>query len=144
MARTPKLEDQICFAIYASSLAMTKMYRPILEPLGLTYSRYLVMLALWEADNQTVSDLGERLYLDSGTLTSLLKRLELDGFVKRTRDPQDERRVRVTLTSKGKALEAEAQPVFEQIACACGGNLDAIAKLRDQIQDLTRQLQEKS
>src|SRR5438132_4782254 len=94
-----QLDNQLCFALYSASLAMTKLYKPLLDELGLTYPQYLVMLALWEQDGLAVSGLGERLSLDSGTLTPLLKRLEAAGFISRVRDVEDERRVRVTLTT---------------------------------------------
>ena len=106
-----KLDNQLCFAIYSTSLAMTRLYKPLLDKLGLTYPQYLVMLALWERDGLTVSELGERLFLDSGTLTPLLKRLEAAGLLVRLRDVQDERRVRITLTGQGRALRDGAQPI---------------------------------
>src|SRR5512145_2869291 len=93
------LDHQLCFALYSASLAMTKLYKPLLEPLGLTYPQYLVMLVLWESDGLTVSQVGERLALDSGTLTPLLKRLEAAGLVQRLRDSADERRVLLQLTA---------------------------------------------
>ncbi|WP_312565126.1 MarR family transcriptional regulator [Diaphorobacter sp.] len=105
------LDNQLCFALYSASLAMTKLYKPLLDTLGLTYPQYLVMLALWERDGLTVSELGERLFLDSGTLTPLLKRLESAGLLARLRDVQDERRVRITLTGQGRALRDGAQPI---------------------------------
>ena len=105
------LDNQVCFALYSASLAMTKLYKPLLEAIGLTYPQYLVMLVLWERDGLTVSELGERLFLDSGTLTPLLKRLEGAGLVARLRDAQDERRVRLTLTADGRALRTEAQKI---------------------------------
>src|SRR5256885_12152698 len=89
-----RLDNQLCFALYSASLAMTKLYKPLLDELGLTYPQYLVMLALWEQDGLAVSGLGERLSLDSGTLTPLLKRLEAAGLISRLRDVEDERRVR--------------------------------------------------
>src|SRR5437763_17166451 len=89
------LDNRLCFALYSASLAMTKLYKPLLEELGLTYPQYLAMLVLWERDGLTVSELGERLSLDSGTLTPLLKRLEAAGLVSRVRDTRDERRVHV-------------------------------------------------
>ena len=104
------LDNQLCFALYSASLAMTKLYNPLLDALGLTYPQYLVMLSLWERDGLTVSELGERLFLDSGTLTPLLKRLEAAGLLVRLRDVQDERRVRITLTGQGRALRDGAQP----------------------------------
>ena len=106
-----RLDNQLCFALYAASGLVTRAYRPLLEPLGLTYPQYLVMLALWERDGLTVSELGERLFLDSGTLTPLLKRLESADLLVRLRDVQDERRVRITLTGQGRALRDGAQPI---------------------------------
>jgi len=99
-----QLEQQLCFAMYSASLAMTKLYKPLLDPLSLTYPQYLVLLALWEQDDCMVSALGERLFLDSGTLTPLLKRMEGAGWIQRQRDPLDERRVRIRLTPAGHAL----------------------------------------
>ncbi len=116
-----RLDNQVCFALYSASLAMTKLYKPLLEAIGLTYPQYLVMLVLWEQDGLTVSELGERLYLDSGTLTPLLKRLESGGHIRRLRDAEDERRVRISLTDAGLALrdKAEAIPpcVLESSQC---------------------------
>jgi len=116
-----RLDNQVCFALYSASLAMTKLYKPLLEAIGLTYPQYLVMLVLWERDGITVSELGERLFLDSGTLTPLLKRLEASALIARLRDVQDERRVRITLTPSGRALRdrAEAIPpcVLESTQC---------------------------
>jgi DNA-binding MarR family transcriptional regulator len=103
-----KLDHQLCFALYASSLAMTKLYKPLLEPLGLTYPQYLVLLVLWEQDGVTVSQVGERLALDSGTLTPLLKRIEAAGLLQRLRDSADERRVLLQLTAAGRALKSRA------------------------------------
>ena len=105
------LDNQLCFALYSTSLAMTKLYKPLLDELGLTYPQYLVMLALWERDDVAVSELGGRLFLDSGTLTPLLKRLQAAGLIERTRDSVDERRVHVTLTGGGRKLKTRAQKV---------------------------------
>ena len=96
-----KLDKQLCFPLYAASNLLVKVYRPLLEPLGLTYSQYLVMLVLWERDSVSVGDLGHCLYLDSGTLTPLLKRMENSGFINRRRDSNDERRIIIKLTNKG-------------------------------------------
>src|SRR3954468_2994928 len=93
-----QLDRQLCFALYSTSLAMTKLYKPLLAPLGLTYPQYLAMLVLWEEGDVAVHELGERLFLDSGTLTPLLKRLQAAGYVERSRDAADERRVRIALT----------------------------------------------
>ncbi|HEY8023455.1 MAG TPA: MarR family transcriptional regulator [Burkholderiaceae bacterium] len=106
-----RLDNQLCFALYSASLAMTKLYKPLLEPLGVTYPQYLVMLVLWESDGVMVSEIGERLFLDSGTLTPLLKRLETAGLLTRLRDADDERRVRIKLTAAGRALKKQAAEI---------------------------------
>ena len=106
-----RLNNQLCFALYSTSLAMTKMYKPMLDAIGLTYPQYLVMLVLWEEDGLTVSEIGERLFLDSGTLTPLLKRVEAAGLLARQRDTEDERRVRVKLTAAGNSLRAKATDI---------------------------------
>lgn len=134
------LDRQLCFALYAASLAMTKLYKPLLEPLGLTYPQYLVMLALWQADGTTVGQLGERLSLDSGTLTPLLKRLESTGLVHRLRDSADERRVLIQLTPAGRALKARARGVPQRLAQASGCPLDEIGPLTQRLHALRRQL----
>jgi DNA-binding MarR family transcriptional regulator len=136
------LDRQLCFALYATSLAMTKLYKPQLAPLGLTYPQYLVLLVLWEADDQTVSTLGERLTLDSGTLTPLLKRLESSGWLQRQRDAQDERRVRVQLTPAGRDLRAQALGIPQQIACATQCDLTEISELTQRLTALRQQLQQ--
>src|SRR5436190_6553940 len=105
------LSNQLCFAVYATAHAFSRLYRPILEDLGLTYPQYLAMLVLWEQDGLTVSELGERLYLDSGTLTPLLKRMETAGLVSRIRAVQDERRVHITLTAAGRKLKDKAAKI---------------------------------
>jgi len=135
-----QLDRQLCFALYAASLAMTRLYKPLLEPLGLTYPQYLVMLVLWEGDGLAVSELGQRLQLDSGTLTPLLKRLQAAGLLQRLRDPADERRVRLQLTPAGRALKARARAVPQAVACAAGCELDEIAVLTSRLKDLRDQL----
>ena len=127
------LDRQLCFALYSTSLAMTKLYRPFLEPLGLTYPQYLVMLVLWERDDLTLSGLGERLLLDSGTLTPLLKRLESAGLLQRRRDERDERRIRVSLTGAGRALRRRAEAVPESAAGATGCDLAELDALTAQL-----------
>ncbi len=134
------LDRQLCFALYAASLAMTKVYKPLLSPLGLTYPQYLVMLVLWEGDGITVSQLGARLTLDSGTLTPLLKRLEALALVQRLRDAADERRVLLRLTTAGRALRAQALAVPQAIACATACDLQQISQLSTQLQQLRQQL----
>ena len=136
-----KLDHQLCFALYSASLAMTKLYKPLLDPLGLTYPQYLAMLVLWEGDGITVSELGQRLQLDSGTLTPLLKRLEASGLVQRLRDSADERRVLLRLTAAGRSLKARAAKVPPQVACAAGCNLDDLASLTRRIKQLRDDLQ---
>ena len=105
------LDNQLCFALYSASLAMTKLYKPLLDELGVTYPQYLALLVLWEKDGVAVSELGERLSLDSGTLTPLLKRLETAGLVSRLRDAADERRVLIRLTAAGRQLKTRAQRI---------------------------------
>lgn len=139
---TPQLllQNQFCFALYTASRAVVRAYQPLLAPLGLTYPQYLVMLVLWESDGESVRALGDRLALDSGTLTPLLKRLEAQGLVKKTRDADDVRVVRVTLTARGKQLEKKAAGVPAALACAVGGdNVDAAAVAR--LQALKAELQ---
>ncbi|WP_370689972.1 MarR family winged helix-turn-helix transcriptional regulator [Phenylobacterium sp.] len=112
-----RLDLQLCFALYSSGNLMSRLYRPLLAPLGLTYPQYLAMMALWETSPQTVGALGRRLSLDSGTLTPLFKRLESAGLVARARDPQDQRRVLVTLTEAGAALKARAADIPWTVLC---------------------------
>ncbi len=135
------LDHQLCFALYAASLAMTKAYKPLLAPLGLTYPQYLVLLVLWEGDGITVSQLGDRLALDSGTLTPLLKRLEALGLLQRLRDLADERRVLLRLTPSGRALRAQAVAVPQTIAGATACSLQQLRALATQLHALRRQLQ---
>jgi DNA-binding MarR family transcriptional regulator len=116
----PRLEEQLCFAIYQAGHAFNRMYRPVLAELGLTYPQYLVMLVLWDGDGVTVKAIGERMMLDSGTLTPLLKRLETAGLVRRERDREDERQVRLYLTGQGDALREKGRCVPEAIGCAIG------------------------
>jgi DNA-binding MarR family transcriptional regulator len=138
------LDRQLCFALYASSLAMTKLYKPLLAPLGLTYPQYLVMLVLWQDGTSSVSALGERLSLDSGTLTPLLKRLELAGHVTRARDPGDERRVQVALTACGHALKTQALALPPTLACATSCDLAELQSLTQRLHDLLGRLRRAS
>ncbi len=135
-----RLDRQICFPLYAASKLINRLYRPVLSKLGLTYPQYLVMLALWEQAPRTVGALGEALYLDSGTLTPLLKRMEQAGLLTRKRDPEDERRVQVDLTSEGRALKAEAQRVPETLTAGFEGDPADVEKLRDSVQALVATL----
>jgi MarR family transcriptional regulator, organic hydroperoxide resistance regulator len=104
----PRLADFLCFAIYSANLAYGRAYKPILEELGLTYTQYIAIVSLWEEDNQTVGGLGEKLFLESNTLTPILKKLEAMGYLERQRDPKDERQVRVRLTKNGRRLGEKA------------------------------------
>lgn len=131
-----RLDNQLCFAVYSTSLAMTRLYKPLLAELGLTYPQYLVMLALWEQDGPTVSALGERLSLDSGTLTPLLKRLEANTLVLRVRDVADERRVHISLTAAGRALKARAANVPGCLLAATQCSVPELVQLTQQIQTL--------
>ena len=137
---TLKLDNQLCFALYAASNAMTRLYRDKLEPLGLTYPQYLVMLVLWEQEDQTVSAIGERLYLDSATLTPLLKRLEAAGLVTRTRAAEDERQVLVGLTAAGRQLRHKAQQVPPAVLCAADCSLGELKSIKQELETLRDKL----
>ena len=139
-----KLDNQLCFAVYACAREMTKLYAPLLKELGLTYTQYIAMLALWERDGVSVKELGRRLYLDSGTLTPLLKKLEKSGLVRRTRDPRDERSVVVTLTPAGEALRQPAERIPARLACMAGVSPEEADALRRDITDLLRRVHEHS
>jgi len=131
-----RLDQQLCFALYSSSLLMTKLYKPVLGALGLTYPQYLALLVLWEADAISVRELGDKLYLDSGTLTPLLKRMEAAGLLTRERATDDERRVVVALTPAGRALRRKAAHIPATAACASGCKLDTLTALTAQLQAL--------
>ena len=134
------LDNQLCFALYSASLAMTKLYQPLLAAIGLTYPQYLALLVLWERDGLTVSELGERLSLDSGTLTPLLKRLEAAGLVSRLRDAADERRVRVQLTTHGRSLKARARQIPGCVLQATHCGVAEAVALTRQVQALRERL----
>ncbi|MDI1273180.1 MarR family transcriptional regulator [Polaromonas sp.] len=135
-----RLDNQLCFALYSTSLAMTKLYKPLLDELGLTYPQYLAMLVLWEKDGLTVSELSERLFLDSGTLTPLLKRLEASGLVSRLRDVQDERRVHITLTTAGRKLKSRAAGIPGCVLSATQCSIPELVTLTQQVQALRQRL----
>lgn len=137
------LDEQLCFPLYAASRAMTSVYRPKLERLGLTYPQYLVMLALWEHDGRSVSELGKALDLDSGTLSPLLKRLEAGGFVERRRAVEDERRVDIVLTEHGRGLRAEACRIPAEMSEIAGLTAEEFDALRGLLRKLTHTLTEK-
>jgi len=133
----PRLDDQVCFALYAASRAVTSLYRPLLDELGLTYPQYLVMMALWEHGELSVKDLGKALSLDSGTLSPLLKRLEKLELVSRERRADDERSVSIRLTEQGDALRAEAAPLPAVIGEAMGLPAGELEELRATLRVLT-------
>ena len=134
------LDNQLCFALYSASLAMTKLYKPLLDELGLTYPQDLVMLVLWERDGLMVSELGQRLSLDSGTLTPLLKRLEAAGLVSRMRAAEDERRVHIHLTAAGRKLKARAAKVPGCVLAASQCSIPELLQLTEQIRTLRERL----
>jgi DNA-binding MarR family transcriptional regulator len=135
-----KLENQLCFAIYAASRAITNAYRPLLHDVQLTYPQYIVMLALWELDNVTISALGRRLFLDFGTLTPLLKRLEKRGLLSRVRNRDDERQVKVILTAAGRRMRRELAAVPGQLRCQISLSRQETAFLREAMKVLTNDL----
>jgi DNA-binding MarR family transcriptional regulator len=135
-----QLDHQLCFALYSASLAMTKLYKPMLDEMGLTYPQYLALLVLWERDGVTVSELGERLHLDSGTLTPLLKRLEAAELVTRLRDVQDERRVLIRLTAAGRKLKSRAARIPGCVLKATQCDVSEVMALTQQVQTLRDRL----
>jgi DNA-binding MarR family transcriptional regulator len=135
-----RLDNQICFAVYSAAHAFNRVYKPLLDRLSLTYPQYLVMLALWERDGVAVKDIGERLYLDSGTLTPLLKRLEAAGLVKRTRSSADERQVLIDLTPQGHALKEKARAVPQSILDASDCSVAELVALKSEIVSLRDRL----
>lgn len=136
-----KLDNQLCFAVYACAREITKLYYPLLKELNLTYTQYVTMLALWERDGLSVKQLGERLYLDSGTLTPLLKKLEATGLLTRRRSSEDERVVGVHLTDKGTALRARAAKIPERLFCQAGVPFEEADLLRRQITGMLQKVQ---
>jgi DNA-binding MarR family transcriptional regulator len=131
-----RLDLQICFALYGAAHAFTRAYKPLLEPLGLTYPQYLVMMALWEKETATVKKLGELLGLDSGTLSPLLKRLEQAGLITRKRGTVDERQVLIALTEKGRDIKAKAVGVMKSIGAATGCGVEELGQMRDRLNAL--------
>ena len=141
---SPTLEELLCFAIYSAGHAFSRVYKPLLDEFGLTYPQYLVMVSLWAKDDQTVGELGEPLFLESSTLTPLLKRLESIGYVTRSRDPSDERQVRIRLTAQGRALSRKAREVPRCILDATGLSLGDLRRLHRQITALRQNLAQAS
>ena len=134
------LSNQLCFAFYSVSHAFSRAYRQFLDPLGLTYPQYVVLLVLWEQDGLTVREIGDQLFLDSGTLTPLLKRLESAGHIRRARDKQDERQVRISLTETGRALRDKAEEIPNQVGCVLGLPIDELRALTEQVAKLRSRL----
>jgi len=124
------LDAQFCFAVYSAGHALNRAYKPLLDELGVTYPQYLVLLTLWAEDGQSVGGIGERLMLESSTLTPLLKRLEAAGLIRRTRNPEDERQVQVRLTPRGRRLREKAQKVPKAILKATQCDADTLERLR--------------
>lgn len=131
-----KLGNQLCFAVYSAAHAFNAAYKPFLERVGLTYPQYLVLMVLWEEDGLMVREIGERLNLDSGTLTPMLKRLEAAGFVKRKRDKKDERQVRIQLTDKAREARPTALEARRAVVCALGDSEEEIQKLKQAVDQL--------
>ncbi|MFK8329373.1 MarR family winged helix-turn-helix transcriptional regulator [Pseudomonas sp. BJa5] len=135
------LDNQVCFALHSTSLLMTKVYKPLLQALGLTYPQYLAMLVLWEQDGLTVGEISQHLLTDPGSLTPLLKRLEAEGLLKRTRSREDERVVLVHLTDQGRALHTKAQSVPPCILAASGQTVERLQQLQRDLLELRTNLQ---
>lgn len=135
-----KIDNFVCFALYSAGHAFTRLYKPLLDPLGLTYPQYLVMAVLWEKDDRTVGEIGEKLLLESSTLTPLLKRLETAGMVRRTRDQDDERVVRIELTPKGAELKQKAAEIPQAIGCSTNITIPEVMKLTADIKALREKL----
>ncbi|WP_434732768.1 MarR family transcriptional regulator [Rhizobium sp. YTUHZ044] len=144
LADVPKIDELLCFSIYSAGHAFNQLYRPLLDELDLTYPQFLVMTALWARDDRTVKDLGETLFLDSSTLTPLLKRLENVDLVTRNRNPADERQVLVRLTQKGQSLKSRATHVFDCIGKAVGLDAETVSKIRDTIASLRDNIHKKN
>jgi len=135
------LDNQVCFALHSTSLLMTKVYKPLLQKLGLTYPQYLAMLVLWEQDGMTVGEISQHLLTDPGSLTPLLKRLEAEGLLTRSRSREDERVVLVQLSEKGRALQTRAKEIPACILAASGENLERLQQLQADLLELRANLQ---
>lgn len=137
-----KLDNQLCFSLYAASREVIKLYKPCLDKFNLTYTQYVAMLVLWEDEKSTVKEIGKRLHLDSGTLTPLLKKIEAMGLINRYRDVNDDRVVIVELTEKGRYLKEEITCVPKEMVCKINLHKEEIKSLKDQLDNLLRKLQE--
>ena len=136
------LENQLCFSLYVCSKEIIRKYQPLLEPLGLTYTMYITLLALWEKDDVTVKDLGNTLFLDSGTLTPLLKKMEKQSLVVRKRSPEDERTVIVSLTKEGKNMKKKCMEIPQKIACSNMIDLKKAPELLSLLHEMMRRILE--
>lgn len=135
-----KLDNQLCFSLYASSREVIRLYKPILDEYGLTYTQYVTMLVLWENERLTVKEIGQHLHLDSGTLTPLLKKLEGMKYIQRYRDPNDDRVVIVELTVAGRQLKEQMIEVPKRVFCQVGGDLEELISLKKMLDDLLHKL----
>lgn len=133
-----KLENQLCFPLYALSREVIKLYKPLLEPFDLTYTQYITMLVIWEEEKITFKELGQRLYLDSGTLTPVLKKLESKGLITKYRNKEDDRVVTIELTNKGKSLKDEVLEVPEKLLCQFKGNEKTLIALKENLDELLK------
>jgi DNA-binding MarR family transcriptional regulator len=133
-----RLENQLCFSLYVCSKEIIRKYKPLLDPYGLTYTGYIIMMALWEEDDITVKNLGNRLFLDSGTLTPLLKKLETQGYITRNRSEKDERNVYIGLTDKGKDFQDEALLIPEELVCSLGLDMKDGLRLLDELHGMMK------
>jgi MarR family transcriptional regulator, organic hydroperoxide resistance regulator len=134
--KVAKLDDILCFAIYSTNLAVNRVYKPLLDKLGLTYPQFLVLVALYKQDDQTVGDLGNQLFLDSSTLTPLLKRMESAGYLTRQRDPADERQVRIRLTRRGRSAREKSVGYLDGLVSSSGLDPSAYVQLREELTKL--------
>lgn len=139
-----KLDNQLCFALYACAKEVTRIYKPLLDKFGITYTQYITLLVLWEHDNITVKELGKKLHLDSGTLTPLLKKLENMNLLKRIRDTHDERNVYIKLTDKGVNMRDEALEIPKKMFCSTGISMEEASNLKDKLKNLLNNLDEKA
>lgn len=137
-----KIDDLLCFSVYSANHALTRLYRPLLAPLGLTYPQYLVLVALWERDGQTIGDLGQRLDLETNTLTPLLKRMESAGHISRVRNPLDDRSRLIQLTEAGQALKQQAQLIAGCVVQAMGADVKELIALRDRVNALRSRIED--
>lgn len=135
-----KLDNQLCFSLYAASREIIRLYKPILDEYGLTYTQYVTMLVLWENERLTVKEIGQHLHLDSGTLTPLLKKLEGMQYIQRYRDPNDDRVVIVELTVAGRQLKEQMVEVPKRVFCQVGGDLEELISLKKMLDDLLHKL----